>query len=129
MGLGVREAEPGPAFEVAHSFPGAEIRVSGFSEGWSYQTPSGGLRGMEATPSLDPPPHFRLLRGHRPVEWKGLASRGNNLALPAIPCYRVMSASLYFLEPLLLVCKENIGQSKPPKGTAGGLPESLGSIC
>lgn len=43
--------------------------------------------------------------------------------------YRVMSASLYFLEPLLLVCKENIGQSKPPKGTAGGLPESLGSIC
>lgn len=41
-GLGVRGAETGPAFEVAHSFPGAEIRVSGFSEGWSYQTPSRG---------------------------------------------------------------------------------------
>lgn len=52
-GPGGRKAGPGPAFEVAHSFPGAEMGVSGFSEGWSFQTPSGGLRWVGAVPSFD----------------------------------------------------------------------------
>lgn len=88
--------------------------------------PQRGVRGLEeveAIPSFDSSTPLQASEGHRPTEWKGLASfslvqrEQPGIAIYSLLTY-VMSASLYFLS--LYCLSENAGQSKPPKGAAGG---------
>lgn len=98
--------------------------ISDFSQGWSYQTPKGGFSGgedggwIEAVPSFVssiPCQDAERSQACR-MDWPGKLLPG---ALRSVSCeLTVMSASLYFLEPLLLVLL-NIGQFKPPRGTSG----------